>query len=97
MSGVPLLVGEFGVTSAASMDERAAWTALVCAEAERLGVALCDWGLATEFGAYDRERRRWHESLRAALLDDPPATADEARGELARRRCRFPIDGSSPA
>jgi beta-glucosidase len=67
--GVPLLLGEFGVTAAAPMPARAAWTALVRAEAERLGIAWCYWDFATDFGAYDLARGTWHQPLRAALLD----------------------------
>jgi endoglucanase len=70
-AGVPLFLGEFGATSAARMDDRAAWTALVRREAERLAIAWCYWDFATEFGAYDLARDRWHEPLRAALLDGP--------------------------
>src|SRR3954452_15659252 len=64
--GVPLFLGEFGATSAARMDDRAAWTAHVRTEAERIGIAWCYWDFDTEFGAFDGDRRRWHEPLRAA-------------------------------
>jgi endoglucanase len=71
--GVPLFLGEFGTTSAVPMADRAAWTALVRTEAERLGIAWCYWDFATEFGAYDLGRGAWHEPLRAALLSGPAA------------------------
>ena len=70
--GVPLLLGEFCATRRARMAERAAWTRVVRAEAERLGIPWIYWDFATDFGAYDRDRDAWHEPLRAALLDAPP-------------------------
>jgi hypothetical protein len=63
-----LSAGEFGTIAAAPMADRAAWTACVRGEAERLGVPWCLWDFGTEFGAYDTARGAWHEPLRAALL-----------------------------
>jgi endoglucanase len=65
---VPLFLGEFGTASAAAMADRAAWTAAVRTEAERLGVAWCYWDFATDFGAFDISRHAWREPLREALL-----------------------------
>jgi endoglucanase len=65
---LPLFLGEFGTIAAAPMADRAAWTACVRGEAERLGVPWCFWDFGTEFGAYDTARGAWHEPLRAALL-----------------------------
>jgi endoglucanase len=65
---LPLFLGEFGTIAAAPMADRAAWTAYVRGEAERLGVPWCFWDFGTEFGAYDTARGAWHEPLRAALL-----------------------------
>ena len=70
--GLPLFLGEFGVTGVAGMAGRAAWTALVRAEAGRLGVAWAYWDFATDFGAYDVAGGAWREPLRAALLGDGP-------------------------
>jgi beta-glucosidase len=68
--GVPLFLGEFGAIDRAAMTDRAAWTALVRAEAERLGIDWAYWDFATDFGAYDTHRREWREPLRAALVGD---------------------------
>jgi endoglucanase len=78
--GVSLFLGEFGTTSAAPMAGRAAWTATVRTEAERLGISWCYWDFATEFGAFDLRRGAWHEPLRAALLDDPAPAVFGRRG-----------------
>jgi endoglucanase len=66
--GRPLFVGEFGVLETVPLPARAAWTALVRAEAERLGSSWAYWDFGTDFGAYDRARRVWRAPLRAALL-----------------------------
>lgn len=66
--GHPLFVGEFGTIAAAPMADRAAWTALVRAEAERAGAGWALWDLATDFGAYDRAAGAWRAPLRAALF-----------------------------
>ena len=66
--GRPLFVGEFGTIAAAPMADRAAWTTLVRAEAERVGAGWALWDLATDFGAYDRAAGAWRAPLRAALL-----------------------------
>jgi len=50
------------------MAARVAWTARVRREAERLGLSWGYWDLATDFGAYDLERREWRAPLAAALL-----------------------------
>jgi endoglucanase len=65
---VPLLLGEFGVVEHADMAARAAWTALVRSEAERLGMRWAYWDFATDFGAYDLDRSRWRAPLAEALL-----------------------------
>jgi endoglucanase len=64
----PLFVGEFGTIAAAPVADRAAWTARVRAEAERVGAGWALWDLATDFGAYDRDAGAWRAPLRAALL-----------------------------
>jgi endoglucanase len=63
-------VGEFGTIANARMADRAAWTALVRSEAERLGIAWALWDLATDFGAFDPGRGAWRAPLRDALLGD---------------------------
>ena len=49
--------------------DRAAWTAHVRTTAEALDLPWCYWDFATDFGAYDAAAGRWHEHLRAALLE----------------------------
>lgn len=66
--GVPAFVGEFGTYEVADMAARAAWTATVRRELERLGIGWCYWDLDTDFGVYDAARGSWREPLRTALL-----------------------------
>ena len=65
--GRRLFLGEFGTRDAAPMAARAAWTALVRAEAERLGMDWAYWDFATEFGAFDVASGSWRAPLLAAL------------------------------
>jgi endoglucanase len=64
----PIYLGEFGAYQAADMSSRAAWTAAVSREAEKLGMAWCYWEFGSGFGAYDRETNQWREPLLEALL-----------------------------
>jgi endoglucanase len=64
----PIFLGEFGVLSTVPMAARAAWTALVRAEAERLGFSWAYWDFATDFGAFDTTRHTWRAPLRDALM-----------------------------
>jgi endoglucanase len=66
--GRRLFLGEFGVRSGVDMASRAAWSALVRSEAERLGTSWAYWDFATDFGAFDISRHAWREPLREALL-----------------------------
>jgi beta-glucosidase len=97
--GVPLLLGEFGTTSAARTADRAAWTAAVRTEAERFGIAWCYWDYATEFGAYDLRRGAWDEPLRAALLDDPvpPAAVAPRAMRFGAATSAYQIEGAVAA
>lgn len=47
---VEVFMGEFGVIERAESTARAAWTAWVRTEAERVGIGWCYWALGTEFG-----------------------------------------------
>ena len=67
-AGRPLFLGEFGTRDAAPMPDRAAWTALVRGEAERLGMGWAYWDFATEFGAFDVAAGSWRAPLLGALL-----------------------------
>jgi endoglucanase len=64
----PIFLGEFGVFGAADMNERAKWTRFVVDECERLGFSFAYWELRSGFGAYDVEKKQWHEPLKAALI-----------------------------
>ena len=68
--GVPLYVGEFGTYDAADDASRVRWTTWVRNELERLELPWAYWDLATDFGAYDADRREWRQDLLEALL--PP-------------------------
>ena len=63
-----LFLGEFGVCANVGMAARSAWTALVRAEAERLGMSWAYWDFGTDFGAFDLTRHAWRAPLREALL-----------------------------
>jgi endoglucanase len=64
----PLFLGEFGTLDTADMADRAAWTALVRTEAERLGLSWAYWDFGTDFGAFDIDAHAWRAPLKAALL-----------------------------
>jgi len=66
--GRPLFLGEFGTIENADTAARAAWTALVRSEADRLGMDWAYWDFATDFGAFDVSRHAWRAPLRQALL-----------------------------
>ncbi len=66
--GRRLFLGEFGTSTLAPSDDRAAWTAHVRTVADELGIPWCYWDLATDFGLYDPFARQWDEPLRTALL-----------------------------
>lgn len=64
----PLLLGEFGVFSAADMEQRVAWTSAVRAAAEERGFAWSYWEFCSGFGAYDPEKDAWRVPLLKALV-----------------------------
>jgi endoglucanase len=64
---VPLYVGEFGTLDTAAHDSRIRWTRWVRRELERLGLSWAYWDFATDFGAYERDRRVWRRELLQAL------------------------------
>ncbi len=64
----PLLLGEFGVFSAADMAQRVKWTKAVVKEAEKHGFAWSYWEFCSGFGAYDPEKDVWREELLGALM-----------------------------
>jgi endoglucanase len=69
--GRPLFVGEFGAIDKAGTAARAAWTAHVRSEADRLGLSWAYWSFASDFGAFDLERDAWRAPLVEALLGAP--------------------------
>lgn len=66
----PLYLGEFGAYHKADMESRIRWTRAVAREAEQRGWSWAYWEFGAGFGVFDRERRRWHQGLKDALL--PP-------------------------
>ena len=70
-SGVPIHLGEFGAFAAdgsVPVADRAAWTATVVDEADKLGIPFSYWDFHADFAAYDGERNVWIPELRDALL-----------------------------
>jgi len=65
---VPLYVGEFGTLDRADHNSRARWTRWVRRELDRLDVPWAYWDFATDFGAFDRDRRAWRRGLLEALM-----------------------------
>jgi len=68
--GMPLLLGEFGVFDAASVEERVKWISTVRHLSEANQFGWCHWGFSSNFQAYDQEKEAWIEPIRAALLGD---------------------------
>ena len=64
----PLFLGEFGAYSKADMESRARWTAFLREQAEKRGFSWAYWEFASGFGAYDRQKGRWHKALLSALV-----------------------------
>ena len=67
-SGMPILLGEFGVISKADPATRANWAKAVRQNAERHGMGWCYWEWATGFPAYDLSAERWIPSMKDALM-----------------------------
>jgi endoglucanase len=70
-TGMPLLLGEFGVFREADLSARADWTAFVREQSEAVGFGWCYWEWGTGFPVYDLANERWIEPVRDALI--PPA------------------------
>ncbi|MEZ5953988.1 MAG: glycoside hydrolase family 5 protein [Hyphomonas sp.] len=71
-TGVPILVGEFGVLRSVDPAQRGPWTRAVREASERNGMGWCYWDWGTEFAAWDQQQNDWVEPVRAALLDTAP-------------------------
>lgn len=70
MTGVPLLMGEFGAYEKADLESRTRWTRYVREEAERRGFAWSYWEFGAGFGIYDRDAGEWRTGLLEALVPD---------------------------
>jgi len=63
----PVFLGEFGAYEKADMPSRARWTAAVVKEAEARGFSWAYWEFASNFSAYDRDKKVWRDPLLEAL------------------------------
>ncbi|MEJ6404979.1 glycoside hydrolase family 5 protein [Yoonia sp. 2307UL14-13] len=68
--GLPMLLGEFGVTAETEAGARADWIKTVRQEAEAHGMGWCHWGFAGGFPIFDAGRRDWLPGIAAALMGD---------------------------
>ena len=68
--GVPMLLGEFGVTTVTDLEERIGWTKAVRQEAESQGIGWCHWGLSGNFAIHDPQTDDWVPGMKEALFSD---------------------------
>jgi len=66
-SGIPVILGEFGVLDKADMTSRARWAAAMRELAENYGFAWSYWEFCAGFGLYDPVRRQARDPLAQAL------------------------------
>ena len=66
----PVFVGEFGAIRHAAPADRARWATFMRTEFEKRGWSWGYWGFASEFKAYDKDRRAWIEPMRDALVPE---------------------------
>lgn len=66
---VPMLLGEFGVTTPTDLTQRARWTKAVREEAEAHGIGWCHWGLAGNFAILDKATGTWVSGMQEALFE----------------------------
>ncbi len=66
-SGMPILLGEFGVINKADPASRARWAEAVRRAAEARDIGWCYWEWGTGFAAYDLASERWIPEMRKAL------------------------------
>ncbi len=69
--GLPMLLGEFGVTIETNARDRADWTRTVRQEAEAHGIGWCHWGFAGNFAIFDQQARDWLPGMQDALFSKP--------------------------
>ena len=67
-TGMPLLLGEFGVYEEVPLTLRAVWTETARTTAENAGFGWCHWGFATTFKSYDTGTETWIDPIRRALI-----------------------------
>ena len=66
-TGMPILLGEFGVIGKADHVSRARWSEVVRTESEKRGIGWCYWEWGTGFPAYDPATNRWIGGMKRAL------------------------------
>lgn len=69
--GLPMLLGEFGVTVETDARYRQDWITTVRQAAEAQGIGWCHWGFAGNFAIFDRATRDWVPGMEEALLGEP--------------------------
>lgn len=67
--GVPVFLGEFGVSVETKPAYRAAWMGAVREAAEAHGIGWCVWSLTASFPVFDADARDWVPGIEAALMD----------------------------
>lgn len=67
--GLPMLLGEFGVSSETTLAQRLQWTRIVRQSAQDHGIGWCHWGLAGNFAIMDDTSQTWLPGMKAALLE----------------------------
>ncbi|NQY12317.1 MAG: glycoside hydrolase family 5 protein [Henriciella sp.] len=68
-TGMPVLVGEFGVYEGVPIEQRAMWTQTMRTGLEARGLGWCYWDYAGSLKAYDVETEAWLPEIKSALLD----------------------------
>ena len=69
--GVPLFIGEFGISRTAPPETRTNWIRAVASTADELDIDWGYWELASGFGIFDLNSGTWDIELLNALINDP--------------------------
>ena len=67
-TGMPILVGEFGVFQEVPIKQRARWTKSLREGIEARGMSWCYWDFAGELKVYDVDTETWLLEIKEALL-----------------------------
>ena len=67
-TGMPILVGEFGVIDKVPQDQRNQWIKSRRQAIEAAGYGWCTWDFSGAFKAYDTNTERWAPGVRGALV-----------------------------